>query len=313
MAAINEIKEKMGVVKSVGGFANALQQIASMRMMTLRDKVLSSKRFVDEATEILRELNLYKEIIYSKEYKEAVKRSFKRSKNSRNGQKNNCAVIVVTSNQGLCGKYNAEIFKKLETIVFREYEDADYYLIGKKGQEHYLTQKKFKLKFYPYNVPDNFDHLDLLRLVQIFPHYQRVMLVYSRYINTINRDVVETLLVAPPNSNEEEAKDKNIQNEETVVNPVEQKERELEKIKYIFEPSLEELIKEVSAKLRAATFQQQILDSRLAQFSAQMVGMQAASENSKVLLDDLGHEYNKYRRKMIDKKISEVLGGSALW
>ena len=67
MATINEIKDKMVVVNSVGGFANALQQIATMRMMALRDRVVASKRFVDEATMILRELNLYKEIIYQQE------------------------------------------------------------------------------------------------------------------------------------------------------------------------------------------------------------------------------------------------------
>ena len=67
MTSINETKEKIAVVKSVGDFANAMQQIAAMRMVALRDKVLASKRFVDEATEMLRELNLYKELIYQEE------------------------------------------------------------------------------------------------------------------------------------------------------------------------------------------------------------------------------------------------------
>jgi hypothetical protein len=75
---INETKEKIGVVKSVGGFANALKQIASMKMMALRGKVLASKRFVDEATIILRELTLQKELSYQREYDEANKKSLKK-------------------------------------------------------------------------------------------------------------------------------------------------------------------------------------------------------------------------------------------
>ena len=56
MPTLNEVKEQIAVVGSVGDFANALQQIAAMRMVALRNQVLNSKRFVDEATEILKEL-----------------------------------------------------------------------------------------------------------------------------------------------------------------------------------------------------------------------------------------------------------------
>lgn len=293
MATLNETKERMGVVKSVGSFANALQQIAAMRMVTLRDKVVSSKRFVDEATEILRELTLYREIIYQSEIDNDKHKILKQLK-AKLDQQQKRAIIIVTSNQGLCGKYNAEVFRQLESKVFVQNSEADIFIIGKKGQEHYLTNKKYKFQFYPYALPDDFSSTDLLRLVDMFPYYTRILMVYSRYINTITREVAETMLVAPPSRNPQES-------------PPD------EKIKFIFEPSIDELIKDVSNKLRASTFQQQIFDSRLAQFSAQMVGMQSASENAKVLSDDLSHEYNKQRRKMIDKKISEVFAGSALW
>ncbi len=293
MPTLNETKEKIAVVKSVGGFANALQQIAAMKMTSLRNKVMAAKRFVDEATEMLRELNFYKDLAYQHEYEEANKKALKKEKGKQLSTNKNMAVIVVTSNQGLCGKYNAEVFKALETHILRENAEADIFIIGKKGQEHYLTNKKYNFKFYPYSLPDEFSYTELARLVTMFPYYSRVLMVYSRFVNTIKRDVVEVLMATPPTGNAEEHKE--------------------EQVRFIFEPSVDELIRDISAKLRAALFQQQVLDSRLAQFSAQMVGMQTASENSKILLTDLSHEYNKQRRKMIDKKISEVLGGSALW
>lgn len=297
MATINEIKEKMVVVNSVGGFANALQQIATMRMMTLRDRVVASKRFVDAATELLRELYLYKEIIYQQTINSENNKS---NKNKKGGtptaaeEKIKKAIILISSNQGLCGKFNAEIFRHFENEVLPKNPEADIFIIGKKGQEHYIKNAKFKYKFYPYLLGDDFTSQDLLRLVDMFPYYDRILMVYSRYINTANREIMQTMLVVSPTMNQSEADPK-------------------EKIKFIFEPSLDQLIKDISSQLRAATFQQQILDSRLAQFSAQMMGMQAATENAKVLLDDLKLEYNKQRRKLIDKKISEVFAGSALW
>lgn len=294
MATINETKEKMGVVKSVGSFANALQMIASMRMMALRDKVLASKRFVDEAALILKDLTYYKEMSFEQQYAEADRKSFQKKGRFLVGPQKD-ALIIISSNQGLCGKYNAEVFRRLESQALSDNKDSDIFIIGKKGQEHYFNNKKYPFKFYPYNLPDNFTATDLLRLVGIFSHYRKIIMLYSRYINTVTREVTESLLVTPP------------------VLHTDKKDRGKDNVPFIFEPSIDELLKEVSSKLRAATFQQQILDSRLAQFSAQMVGMQSASENAKILLGDLQHEYNKQRRKLIDKKIAEVLGGSALW
>ncbi|PIP30857.1 hypothetical protein COZ22_02450 [bacterium (Candidatus Howlettbacteria) CG_4_10_14_3_um_filter_37_10] len=292
MATLNEVKEQIVVVRSVGDFSNALQQIAAMRMVALRNHVLNSKRFVDEATEILKELKYYRELLYLEEYERVSKKAFGKKRHKEEKPVKD-AVIAVFSNQGLCGKFNTEVFKKMEHYIFPKNPDADYYILGKKGQEHYLSTKKFKLKFFPYNIPDNFTAQDLVRLTGVFSNYNKIILVYTRYINTVNRQVVETLLVTPPM-------------------PIE-KQKKNEKVQYLFEPSIEDLIIDVSSKLRAAAFQQQILDSRLAQYSAQMVGMQGASENAKVMLEDLGHEYNKQRRKLIDKKIGEVFAGSALW
>ena len=192
------------------GFANALQQIAAMRMMALRDKVLASKRFVDEATEILRELNLYKEMVFKKDYAEADKKAFNKNKKLILEKKEeNLSIIVVTSNQGLCGKYNAEIFKKLEGEIMPAHPKADIFIIGNKGQEHYLTNKKYVYKFYPYDLPDNFASTDLLRLTGIFPHYHRIIMVFSRYINTIKRDVTETMLVTNPEAYLKDNKEEN--------------------------------------------------------------------------------------------------------
>ena len=301
MSAINEVKEQISVVRSVGDFTSALQQIAAMRMMTLRRQVLASKRFVDESTEILRELKLHRELIYKEEYEKANKRAFK--KKSEEQKKDKEALIIITSNAGLCGTYNGEIFKQLEGYILNNNAGADIFIAGKKGQEHYLTNKKYKFKFYPYSIPDNFTAHDLLRLIGVFAHYDKILMVYSRYVNTMERDVVETMLITPPVS----PQDINPENPKAVAFQEEQK------VKYLFEPSIEELILDVSSKLRAASFQQQIFDSRLSQYAAQMVGMQMASDNAKVMLEDLNHGYNKERRKLIDKKIGEVFAGSALW
>lgn len=294
MAKINEIKEQQIVVGAVGEFTNSLQQIATMRMMTLRKSVLASRRFVDEATVILKDLKREKEMHFIQELSK-ISKAFAKMKTYRE------AVIIISSYLGLCGSYNTEIFQKLEKLI-PDHKDADYFVIGSKGQDYFrgIIRKMPDLNFYPYDIPEDVKIEDLHRLINMFPYYDNIFLVYSKYINTATREVVFLRLSEPASDlGDEEDKD--------------DKKNKVEKSKFIFEPDIDELIENVSSKLRYALFRQQILDSKLSLFSAQMIGMQNASENANTLLKDLKMEYNKARRKSIDKKIQEVQAGRALW
>lgn len=294
MATINEIKAQKTVVASVGNFADSLQKIAASRMVKLRRLVMNSRRFVDEATVILRELELertkkiQRELGLDKESYEA-----KHKKDQASG-KISTAIIVVSSTQGLAGSYNTEIFKKLD-VILPEHKTADFFVLGAKGQAYFAKNaKKYGIKYYPYNIPEEVSIDDLRPLISMFYHYDQIYIVYSKFVNTATRDVVFVELTVP-----------NIEIQEI--------KREQQEGQFVFEPSVEELIKSVTAELRFALFRQQILDSKLALYTAQMLAMKTASDNAVDLLKDLQLEYNKARRKLIDKKIQEVQAGRALW
>ncbi len=296
MSQITEIKEQQGVVTAVGSFASSLQQIAAGRMTKLRQSVIAARRFVDEATIILRELQTekQKEIIKEKQAIAAGKIQKPLKKPIIPKKTKRTAIIVITSNQGLCGSYNTDIQKKMNVIV-EDYPDVDYFIIGKKGQEFFKRlAKKHNIKFYPFNIPEMVEMEHLKPLVGMFYYYDQIFLVYSKYINTATRNVVFIELAVPHNLEVETAKEK-------------------EEGKFIFEPNLDEVIASTSAKLRYALFRQQILDSRLSLYTAQMIAMQTASENAKTLTAELQLEFNKARRKLVDKKIQEVQAGRSLW
>jgi F-type H+-transporting ATPase subunit gamma len=290
MSTLNEIKEQVTVVASLGEFTNALQQIATIRMVRLRDKVLQSRPFVQAASEMLTELSGLRNGMRADELV-LLEKKHGGSETTHKGA--GSAVIIITSNAGLTGRYNPEIFAKAEGLL-KEKKDSDIFVIGKKGQEYFGNERRFHIKLFPYEVPDTFGIEQLRRLIGLFDYYQEVTLLYSRYLNSAKRDVVVTSVVLPAEDSLEltEAKGKG---------------------KYTFEPDIFDLIDGISAKLRAALFQQQLFDARLAQNSSQMIGMKTASDNAVGLLADLRQEYNKQRRKMIDKKIGEVFAGSALW
>lgn len=296
MAKINEIKEQQIVVKSVGSFADSLQQIAASRMVRLRRLVMDSRRFVDEATMILRELELERTKKIEEEL--GMKKSELFTNDKKKGEEEvesvSTAIIVVTSNQGLSGSYNTDIFKKVDVII-NDHPKADYFVIGKKGQEYFArVARKRNIKFYPYNIPEEVQIENLRPLISMFYHYDQIFMIYSKYINTATREVV-FIELAVPHLEAAEAR------------------KEEEEGKFIFEPSVEELILSLTTNLRFALFRQQILDSKLALYTAQMLAMKTASDNAIDLLKDLKIEYNKARRKLIDKKIQEVQAGRVLW
>ena len=199
MPRINEIKQEKNVVQSVGGFAHSLQQIAASRMTRLRKIVEDSKRFVDESVVILRELELERSKRLKKDL--GVSKSQlvpgKKNKAATAAALPNTAIIVVSSDQGLSGSYNSEITRKLDSVI-PQYETADYYVIGHKGQDYFKrVSKKFKLSYYPYNIPEEVSIEDLRPLVGMFYHYDQIYMVYSKYINTATREVVFIELVIP--------------------------------------------------------------------------------------------------------------------
>lgn len=295
MASINKIKEEQVVVRSVGSFASSLQQIAAGRMVKLRNLVVQSRRFVDEATVILRELELERTKKLEEELdltKHQIRQLSKRDQDKT--PETATAIIVTTSNQGLSGSYNNDIIKKVEATI-PEHPNADYFVIGRKGQEYFNHRaKKLGIRYYPYNIPEVVSIDDLRPLITMFYHYDQIYMIYSKYINTATREVVFVEL-AIPHVRESEL------------------QKEQEEGKFIFEPSIQELIQSLTFKLRYALFRQQILDSKLSLYTAQMMAMKTASDNAEDLLKDLQLEYNKARRKLIDKKIQEVQAGRILW
>ena len=297
MANINEIKDRRDVVKSIGDFTKSLQLIASGRMVKLRGLVESSRRFVEEATVILRELELERSKKLESELgisKTDIHKMMEETKGKKTEASRATAIIVVTSDQGLCGSYNTDITKRMEQIV-NDYPKADYFVIGRKGQDYFnRVAGKLSLKYYPYSIPEEVGIEDLRPIIGMFYHYEQIFLVYSKYINTATRDVVMIELAIP-----------NIETRELAIEETEGK--------FTFEPGIEQIIDSLSAKLRYSLFRQQVLDSKLSLYSAQMIAMQIAGDNADDRLKELKLEYNKARRSNIDRKIQELLAGRVLW
>ena len=210
-------------------------------------------------------------------------------------------LLVITSDRGLCGAFNANVVKRVRTLLDGEYAAAHkagnvtLMCIGKKGGE--------ALKRYGYDV-----NVDLVTLTQnsssetsfaamqgvidayLLGKYDRVEVVYNKFKNAATQILVNEQLLPIAN---------NISESTSVSSD------------YIFEPGKVAILEDLIPRSLNTLFYRALLDSLASEHGARMVAMDKATENAGDLLRALRLAYNQARQAAITREISEIVGGVA--
>lgn len=237
---------------------------------------------------------------------------------------NKLLVILVTSNRGLCGSFNANVLKKAalllkhidqasvqhvpggKEIVPAKNIEIDILGIGKKSA---LFAKKFG-----YNLTNVFDTLSdkpsfenvltISRLVLNAFHaktYDKVVVVYTNYKSPLVQEVNMRQLLPVSEIDIE----KMITNEAKGNAPVQNLQN------YIFEPNVQTILTDVLPRLVEIQLYEAVLESAASEHSSRMIAMKNASTAAGEMIDALTLEFNKARQAAITREISEIVGGAA--
>src|SRR5699024_150122 len=205
-------------------------------------------------------------------------------------------VILITSNRGLAGAFNSNAIRRAKELAETKYlgKEIDYLTIGKKGND--ILSKS------SYIILNNNEILDDLTfentaeiaeyLMDLFVDatYDKIDIVYNSFRNAANQVIVtETFLP--------------IENESSDL------EQEVE-LDYIYEPSKEEIIKELIPKSLKTQLFKALRDSVASEHGARMTAMHKATDNAQELRDELVLQYNKARQAAITAEILEIVGGA---
>jgi F-type H+-transporting ATPase subunit gamma len=211
--------------------------------------------------------------------------------------------IVITSDRGLCGAYNANVSKLAKLTIEEKYAEhlakgnVTIWGIGKKGAEFFQRRN--------YNV--NTDHRDTFQRLSFSTvqgvaqqavlafankEFDVVELVYSEFKNAATqRFSVERFLPIP----------------KTVAD----KGQKLTKADFIFEPAVDQLLSELMPKILNTQLYKAILDANASEHGARMTAMDKASENANELLKALKISYNRARQAAITTELTEIVSGAA--
>lgn len=287
MPSLKEVKTRIVSVSSTVQITSAMKMVSAAKLKRAQDAITQMRPYATKLREIL--VNLSATLDNADGAYSQVREPKK------------VLLVCITSNRGLCGAFNANVLKQARILVQTKYAEQ-----SKAGNVHYVTLGKKATDFYTKNKftvvkSDNqvFDGLNFDKAAPVAQfimdafvkqEYDVVEIVYNQFKNAAVQAVqVEQFLPV-------------------VSQPVEGVKTT--NVDYVFEPSKEEIVKDLIPKSLKTQMYKALLDSHAAEHGARMTAMHKATDNAKELIKELKLTYNKARQAAITKEILEIVGGA---
>ena len=315
MPNLKEIRDRIVSVKNTRKITEAMRLVAAAKVRRAQDQVLKSRPFADKLARVLQNIQT-KMQFESSESPLLSKRKVK-----------TISLVCITADRGLCGGYNTNVIKKVETryseLVNKGFS-TNLILVGKKAIGYFQNRKdKYVIKstFKELEqVPTSKDSEGITSEVLaefLSQSSDRVEIIYTKFITLVScAPVVQTLLPLDPQGIAEEndeifrltTKNSQLRVEKSSI---EKSEGDKLPSDMVFEQSPDQLLD----SLLPLYLQNQILralqESAASELACRMTAMNNASDNAKELANNLNLTYNKARQAAITQEILEVVGGSA--
>jgi len=321
MAKARAILKRRKAVRNIKKITKTMQMIATAKFQKSLKRVLSTKPYTLKIGELVNE-------IASSVDSSQITHPLLRDISQVNPGKE--AIVVITSNRGLCGAYNGHVIRKaMEYIRTLDARPIELHCAGKKGAGVF--------KFAGRKIESMINVSDVPQYAEVEPHAQSLMsrfikgeidgvtLVYMNFISTgVQKASVVPLL---PLSNLRQSIDQVAQDMaekeaqikagtmdskrrgDDVVRPVASQAVVSSKSDYEFSPSAADLLNELLPLTVKTAFFQAFLDASTSEHVARMIAMKSASDNADKMAKSLSLQYNRARQGQITTELSEIMGG----
>jgi len=288
MATLRDVKRSIVGVRSTQKITRAMKMVAAARLNRAQNNIINARPFARKVSEVLGQLlsaekNLDNKLLQNREL-------------------NKVAIIVVTSDRGLCGGFNMNAILSAEELIKDSYKEIydngnlSLYCIGKKGND-YFSRRDYKIERSETGIFSNlkFEFVTQLNkeLSQKFlsNEFDQIIVVYNKFKSIVQQEIIHKQLypVKPD------------------INKGTQEEINLD---YIFEPNKIEIINTLLPTYLNAQLWTVLLNSYAAELGARMTAMDMATENAEEMIRSLQLTYNKQRQASITKEILEIISGA---
>jgi F-type H+-transporting ATPase subunit gamma len=294
MPGTREIRNKIKSVKNTQKITKAMEMVAASKMRKTQERMRASRPYAGRMLSLI--LNLAHA---NAEYKHPF--MVRREKVKR------VAVIVVTSDKGLCGALNTNILRMVVAKA-REWEsqgvEMDFCAIGGKAFA-FLTRMKANIVSHVVALGDT-PHLEkLIGVVKVVidayleGRVDEIHVFGNRFINTMTQEPSGLALIPFPTSFR------------TVQGEVVESQTGEGNWDYLYEPDAQTMLDFLMVRYVESLVYQLVVENMASEQAARMVAMKSASDNAGSVITELTLVYNKARQAGITKEIAEIVGGAA--
>jgi F-type H+-transporting ATPase subunit gamma len=299
--------KKVGEVKQL---AETLGRFAALKYSRLQLDPMVVRKYMDSVNDIFLHL-----VAKEEDPKNPILEVFKER------QIKKIAIIIITSDRGLCGQFNYNVIQEAVLRIQNNQEeknDVKLICIGKKGY-NYFKKRQTKVKYYElFNTFVKFRY-DAVRMMARKIYYDflneplgKVIMIYTQNKTFTKQSVcVEQLFPLPlkeilgiGNDISEVVSLKGLKFKKTEIN------QSVNQMNYIYEPTSDEIFKKIIPVYVEMLLSGALIKSNAAEQAARMVAMEKATENAAQLMHILQLYYNKARQASITKELLEIVSGA---
>ncbi|MNL02946.1 ATP synthase gamma chain [compost metagenome] len=292
MANLKEVRIRIASVTSTQQITKAMKMVSAAKLKRATNAIVQLRPYANKLREILADVSA------------SVEGS--NSPYTVDREPNKVLIIVVSSNRGLAGAFNANAIKTANKLVAEKYADqlrkgdVSIITVGKKGYDFYAKKPAYNIIA---NHSDLFGALNFENTSKITEfvmeqfkegNFDRVEVVYNQFRNAAVQILTsEQILPLLPTEDTLSTKEKTAE------------------VDYIIEPSKEKIIEELIPKAIKIQLYKAILDSHASEHGARMTAMDKATDNAGDLLKALKLSYNQARQAAITTELTEIVSGAA--
>lgn len=282
MASLKSIKKRIVSVKNTRQITKAMKMVSAAKLRRAQENVVAARPYAKKLGEVLGRLAKSQDASENPLLQKRVSQK--------------ALLVVVTSDRGLCGGFNANICKAAERFIKEkkgEFAEISVTTVGRKGYEFLKNRQKIHKNYG--NVLGNLSYPTAALLAQelvegyVAEEYDEVFLLFNAFRSVMSQDITlqQLLPIVPEESAEEEYAPE-----------------------YIYEPSKGELLDELLPKHIEVQIFKALLESVASEHGARMTAMDSASKNATEMIGKLTLQYNRARQAAITTELMEIISGA---
>jgi F-type H+-transporting ATPase subunit gamma len=286
MPSLITLRRRIGSIRNTRQITKAMEMVSSSKLRRAQAAAITSRAYRQAAYELLARLNQVREVERQPLFK-------KRPVKAR-------LYIVITSNSGLAGAYNANVLKLLTQAMAQDRTDkvkSSVITVGAKGAQFIRRIENVELVSHYSAFDDELSEHDIVPLLNtVIESYtsetaDEIRLLYTEFKSSFSQTAVSLSLLP--------------------AGLAEMPDNPPAVSGYMnFEPDVETVIHNVGSRLIQAQIWQALLESKASEHAMRAVAMKNASDNADDLIGDYTLEYNSTRQGQITQEIAEITGGA---